>query len=87
MVGWSLIGRNIWAWIHWTLLPLALLPELTTENGVALRPALAHSMSGPEAQVDASLSATLLICGLILLVLAEEFRIGRDLRIENEAFV
>lgn len=87
MVGWSLIGLNIWAWIRSTLIPLALLPELRIENGAALRPALAHSIIGPSAQVDASLSATLLICGLIVLALGEAFRIGRDLRAENEAFV
>lgn len=87
IIGWSLIALNIWGWIRLVLVPLALLPDLRVENGVVLRPAISPTLIGPSAQVDASLSATLLICGLIALALAEAFRIGRDLRTENEAFV
>lgn len=86
-IGFSLIVLNVWAWIRMIILPLALLPDLQMRDGVALRPAIAPAAAGPSAQVDASLSVTLLICGLIVLALAEAFRIGRDLRAETEAFV
>ena len=86
-IGFSLIVLNVWAWVRTMLVPLALLPDLQMRDGGALRPAIAPAATGPSAQVDASLSVTLLICGLIVLALAEAFRIGRDLRAETEAFV
>lgn len=86
-IGWSLIALNIWSWIRLILLPLALLPGLVVRDGSGLYSAVASGIAGPAAQVDASLSFALLICGLLVIALAEAFRIGGDLRAENEAFV
>lgn len=88
-IGWGLIALNIWDWVALLLAPPLL---LTTINPVAgnyrILPSISESVPGLlNARVDASLSIGLLAAGVIILVLAQAFQIGGELRAENEAIV
>ncbi|HEU4960476.1 MAG TPA: DUF2975 domain-containing protein [Sphingomonas sp.] len=88
LVGWSLIGLGLWAWIRMLALPLLIIPQLEAGGGWQILPAIARAAPGMlAARVDAHLSVWQLIVGAIVLVLAEAFRHGQRLREDNEAIV
>jgi hypothetical protein len=88
LVGWSLIGLGLWAWIRMLALPLLIVPQLEVGGGWQILPAIARAAPGMlAARVDAHLPVWQLVVGAIVLVLAEAFRHGQRLREDNEAIV
>lgn len=88
-IGWGLIALNVWGWVAMVAAPPLLLAAINPVAGnYRILPSIAESVPGfQNARVDASLSIGLLAAGIIILVLAQAFRIGGDLRAENEAIV
>jgi hypothetical protein len=88
-IGWSLIALNLWGWVSMVAAPPLLLAAINPVAGnYRILPSISASVPGFEtARVDASLGIGLLAAGIIILVLAQAFRIGAALRTENEAIV
>lgn len=88
VVGWSLIALNIWTVIRGAFQPVLLAHIAVGDATAQLLPSIARGTSGMEnLRIDLALDPVLLICGLIVLVLAEAFRAGQALREENESFL
>lgn len=87
--GFALIGFSLWTWVSALLFPLALLPDIEVSGGrVALLPAISGRVAGmASARVDVHLDLGWLLAGIFLLLLAEAFRVGRDLRLDSEAIL
>jgi len=87
-LGWLLIGVNAATLVSSCLLPLTL-SDITLADGRALvtSPLPFGLPSTPYAQVKADIDGWLALCGLVLLALAEAFRIGRDLKVEGEGII
>jgi len=88
-VGWSLIALNLWAWIRLIALPPVALAGIDPVVGkYHVLPSIAASVEGARnARVDSTYGISLRAVGLLVLVLAQAFRIGADLREDNEAIV
>lgn len=88
-IGWSLIGLNIWGWLMMVAVPPLLLSQINPVVGnYRIMPSISQSIPGLQnARIDSSLGLGLLTVGVIILVLAQAFRIGSALRAENEAIV
>jgi hypothetical protein len=88
-IGWSLIALNIWGWLRMIALPPLLLANINPVAGnYRIMPSISEGIPGLQnARIDASLGLGLLAAGIIILVLAQAFRIGGALRAENEAIV
>lgn len=88
-VGWSMIALNLWMWVRMLALPPVLLSEINPAAGdYRILPTIAQGIAGVRnARVDSNLSVGLLCAGLLILVLSEAFRVGADLREDNEAIV
>lgn len=88
-IGWSLVALNIWSWLRIIVLPPLLLSRINPVAGsYRIMPSISEGVPGLlNARVDASLGIGLLAAGIIILVIAQAFRIGGDLRVENEAIV
>lgn len=87
-LGWLLISVNAVTVVTSCLLPL-ILSGLTLADGRTLLPTpLPMGLpSTPYAQVTVDINGWLALCGLVLLALAEAFRIGRDLKVEGEGII
>lgn len=88
-VGWSLIALNLWAWVRLIVLPPVALAGIDPVVGkYHILPSVAASVEGVRnARVDSTYGISLLAVGLLVLVLAQAFRIGAELREDNEAIV
>lgn len=88
-IGWSLIALNVWGWLRMIAVPPLLLSEINPLVGnYRIMPSISQGIPGLQnARVDSSFSIGLLAAGVIILVLAQAFRIGGDLRTDNEAIV
>ena len=88
-IGCSLIALNLWMWVRMLTLPPVLLAAINpTSGGYRILPTIAKSIAGTRnARVDSNLSLGLLAAGLLIIVLAEAFRVGAALREDNEAIV
>lgn len=87
-LGWLLIAANAATVISACVLPL-MLSGITVADGRALitSPLSFGLPSTPYAQVTSDIDGWLALCGLVLLALAEAFRIGRDLKAEGEGII
>jgi hypothetical protein len=88
-VGWSLIALNLWGWMRMVVAPPLLLSQINPVVGnYRIMPSISQGAPGLlNARVDTSLGIGLLAAGVIILVLAQAFQIGGDLRADNEAIV
>ena len=88
-IGWSLIALNVWAWLRMIAVPPLLLSQINPVAGnYRIMPSISQGVPGLQnARIDASLGLGLLAAGVIILVLAQAFRVGGALRAENEAIV
>jgi hypothetical protein len=88
-IGWSLIALTAWSWTRALALPPVLLSFLNPVSGeYRLLPAIASGMAGLQnARVEATLGVGFLAAGLLALILAQAFRIGLDLREDNESIL
>jgi hypothetical protein len=89
IVGWSLIGLNLWAWIRMLALPPVLLAAIDPDVGkYRILPSVAQGIANVRnARVDASYGVGLLAVGLLVLVLAQAFTAGVAFREDSEAIV
>jgi hypothetical protein len=89
IAGGALIALSLWTWVSAILMPFALLPGIAVaDGGFALLPAISTRVAGATAaRVDVHLDIAWLMGGLFLLLLAEAFRTGRDLRLDSEAIL
>lgn len=88
VIGWSLIALNVWTAVRGAFQPVLLAHIVVDHPATRLLPSIASGTPGMEnLRLDLALDPMLLICGLILLVLAEAFRTGQALREENESFL
>ena len=89
LIGWSMIALNGWMWARMLALPPLLLSTINTAAGpYRILPSISQGVAGARsARVDASLGFALLAAGLLVLILAEAFRAGSQLREDNEAIV
>jgi len=89
LIGWSMIALNGWMWARMLALPPLLLSTINTATGpYRILPSISQGVAGARsARVDASLGFALLAAGLLVLILAEAFRAGSQLREDNEAIV
>lgn len=87
-LGWLLIGVNAATLLSSCLMPLTL-SGITLADGRALvtSPLSFVLPSTPYAKVAPDIDGWLALCGLVLLALAEAFRIGRDLKVEGEGII
>jgi hypothetical protein len=87
--GGALIAFSLWTWVSAILMPFALLPAIEVSGGrFALLPAISSRVVGATAaRVDVHLDIGWLIGGLFLLLLAEAFRMGCNLRLDSEAIL
>jgi hypothetical protein len=87
--GGALITFSLWTWASAILMPFALLPGIAVADGhFALLPAISSRVAGATAaRVDVHLDIGWLMGGLFLILLAEAFRRGRDLRLDSEAIL
>lgn len=87
-LGWLLIGINAATAAFACLVPL-IIPDIAIADGRTLVTSLFLSgqPSAPYARVVADIDGWLALCGLILLALAEAFRIGRNQQIEAEGII
>ena len=87
--GVALIVLSLWTWVSAIMMPFALLPEIEVSDGrFALLPAISSRVVGATAaRVDVHLDIAWLMGGLFLLLLAEAFRTGCNLRLDSEAIL
>ena len=87
--GIALIALSLWMWVSTIVMPFALLPGVEVSDGrFALLPAISRRVVGATAaRVDVHLDVAWLMGGLFLLLLAEAFRTGCNLRLDNEAIL
>lgn len=87
--GIALIALSLWRWVSAILMPFAVLPEIEVSDGrFALLPAISSRVAGATAaRVDVHLDIAWLMGGLFLLLLAEAFRTGYNLRLDSEAIL
>jgi hypothetical protein len=88
-IGWSLIALNLWAWLRMIALPPVLLSNISPVAGdYRILPSIAEGIGGAQnARVDSTFGLGLLAAGLLILVLAQAFKVGADLREDSEAIV
>ncbi|OYQ33520.1 hypothetical protein CHU95_14085 [Niveispirillum lacus] len=87
-IGWLLIGANAVTVAFGCLLPL-LLSGASIADGreLVVNPFWSSLPDAPYAKVAPDINGWLALCGLVLLALAEAFRIGRDLKVEGEGII
>lgn len=89
LIGWMLIGLNLWYWLREIALPPILLSAIDTSAGdFRILPAISESVSGfRNARVDGQFGFGLFAAGALVLLLSEAFRLGATLREENESIL
>lgn len=89
LIGWMLIGLNLWYWLREIALPPILLSAIDTSAGdFRILPAISESVSGfRNARVDGQFGFGLFAGGALVLLLSEAFRFGATLREENESIL
>ena len=89
LIGWMLIGLNLWYWLREIALPPVLLSALDqTAGGFRILPAISESVSGiRNARVDSQFGFGLFAGGAFALLLSEAFRLGAALREDNESIL
>lgn len=87
--GMALIAFSLWTWVSAIAMPFALLPAIEVmDSRFALLPTISSRVAGTTAaRVDVHLDIAWLMAGLFLLLLAEAFRTGCNLRLDNEAIL
>lgn len=87
-IGWLLIGVNAVTVVYACLLPLILSGVSIADGRILLASPLWPGLpSAPYAKVASDIDGWLALCGLVLLALAEAFRIGRNLQAEGEGII
>lgn len=87
-LGWLLIGVNAATLLSSCLLPLTLSGITLADGRTLVTSPLSFGLpSAPYAKVTADIDGWLALCGLVLLALAEAFRIGRNLKVEGEGII
>jgi hypothetical protein len=89
LIGWMLIGLNLWYWLREIALPPILLSAIdTTAGDFRILPAISESVTGfRNARVDGQFGFGLFAGGALVLLLSEAFRLGATLREENESIL
>jgi hypothetical protein len=89
LIGWMLIGLNLWYWLREIALPPILLSAIdTTAGDFRILPAISESVTGfRNARVDGQFGLGLFAGGALVLLLSEAFRLGATLREENESIL
>lgn len=88
-IGLAMIALNCWMWLRMLAFPPVLLAAINpTSADYRILPSIAQSVDGVRnARIDSHFGIGLLAAGLIILVLSEAFRIGANLREDNESIV
>jgi DUF2975 family protein len=88
-IGAAMIGLNIWMWLRMLAFPPVLLARINPSSGeYRVLPSIAQSVAGVRnARVDSDVGIGVLAAGMLVLVIAEAFRIGCALREDSESIV
>ena len=89
LIGWMLIGLNLWYWLREIALPPVLLSAIDpTAGDYRILPTISEGVRGfRNARVDGQFGFGLLAGGALVLLLSEAFRLGATLREENESIL